>query len=147
MLDLAYDVADVAIVAVVVPYGGSVSVVCARVTDGELDAVVGAHLPRGEGAREKAVFNLVEAALNQKADGWVDAADPAITLRPLLFSGTGDRTIADEPEPVNLPLVIGSIVGGVAVVSGIGLGVAVIVINEGKKDVGFFYSVDTSGLE
>ena len=147
LLDLAYDVADVCLVAVVVPYGGSVSVVVARVTDGALDAVVGAHLPRNEGSREQAVFHLVEAALNQKADGWVDASDPAATLRPLFLSGTGDRTIQDEPEPTNVPLLLGGIAGGVAVVGGIGVAIAVVVLNEQKKDAGFFYAVDTSGLK
>lgn len=147
LLDLAYDVADVAVVAVVVPYGQSVTVVCARVTDGELDAVVGAHLPRGEGAREKAVFNLVEAALNQKADGWVDTGDNPLTLRPLLLQGTGDRTINDEPEPVSVPLVIGVVAGVVVVVGGVGLGVAAIVVSEGNKDKGFTYGVDATALE
>lgn len=146
LLDLAGDVADVTVVAVAVPWGQSVEVVCARVTDGELDAVVATRLPRGEGAREKAVFALVEAALTQKADGWVAVSESPTTLRPLLLSGVGDRSVEDEPEPVSVPLVVGSIIGGVAVASAIGIGVAAAVINETNKDKGFTYGVDASGL-
>ncbi|MDP2344294.1 MAG: PEGA domain-containing protein [Deltaproteobacteria bacterium] len=147
LLELAYDVADVAVVAVVLPYGQSVQVVCARVTDGELDAVVGAPLPRGEGAREKVVFNLVEAALTQKADGWVGTGDPAVTLRPLLLTGVGDATINDAPEPAPVGLIIGGVAGGLAVVAAIGLGVGLVIQNEGNKDKGFTYGVDASALE
>ncbi len=147
LLDLAYDVADVTVVAVVMPWGQSVQVVCARVTDGELDAVVAARLPRGEGAREKAVFNLVEAALTQKADGWVGASDPATTLRPLLLSGVGDRAVDDEPEPASAGLLIGGIAGGVALVGALAVGVAVVVVNEGNKDKGFTYAVDASAFQ
>jgi hypothetical protein len=147
LLELAYDVADVAVVAVVLPYGQSVQVVCARVTDGELDAVVAAPLPRGEGAREKVVFNLVEAALTQKADGWVGTSDPAVTLRPLLLTGTGDATINDAPEPAPVGLIVGGVVGGLAAVAVVGLGVGLVFQNEANKDKGFTYGVDASSLE
>lgn len=147
LLELAADVADVAVVAVVVPWGKSVQVVCARVTDGELDAVVAARLPRGEGAREKAVFALAEAALLQKADGWVGVTESPTTLRPLLLSGNGDRTVEDEPEPVSVPLVVGSIIGGVAVAAAVGLGVAAVVVNEANKDKGFTYALDVNDFQ
>ena len=147
LLELAYDVADVAIVAVVVPWGQSVQVICARVTDGELDAVVGAPLPRGEGAREKVVFNLVEAALTQKADGWIGTASPAVTLRAQLLTGIGDATINDAPEPVSAGLIVGGVVGTLAVVAGLGIGAALLFVNEDNKDKGFTYGVDASALE
>ena len=146
LLDLAYDVADLTFVAVVLPYGQSVQVVCARVTDGQLDAVVASPMPRGEGAREQVLFRLVEAALNQKADGWVGTATSAVGLRTLLLSGAGDATSDDAPEPVPLGLIVGVVVGAVAVVSGVGLGVAAVLNNEGNKDKGFTYAVDASAF-
>ncbi len=147
LLDLASDVADVALVAVVLPWGRSVQVVCARVTDGELDAVVAAPLPRNPGAREKVVFQLVEAALTQKADGWIAAADAAQALRPLLLSGMGDTSINDAPEPAPTGLIIGGVVGGLVVVAAVGLGAALVFLNESNKDKGFTYGIDASALE
>ena len=103
-------------------------------------------MPRGEGAREQVLFRLVEAALNQKADGWVGTATSAVGLRTLLLSGAGDATIDDAPEPVPLGLIVGVVVGAVAVVSGVGLGVAAVLNNEGNKDKGFTYAVDASAF-
>jgi hypothetical protein len=43
-------------------------------------------------------------------------------------------------------LIVGGIAGGVAVVVGVGVGVLSYLNSEQKKDTGFTYAVDVSGL-
>lgn len=146
--EAAADVADVTLTAVVQPWGPTVQVLVARVTDGALDAVVGTRLPRRQGPREKALFQLVDASLTKAKDTWVGADDDVASLRPAFLQGAGDptATVKDDGDDLNVPLLVGGIVGGVVVVAGLAAGVVVIVQGEAKKDEGFSYVVDTSGL-
>ncbi len=146
--EAAADVADVTLAALVVPWGPTVQVVVARVTDGELDAVIGARLPRREGPREKALFQLVDAALKNPKDTWVGVDEDTASLRPALLQGAGDpgAKVVDEDEPLNIPLLVGGIVGGVVVVAGAATGTVLFLQSEAQKDEGFRYVVDTSSF-
>ncbi len=144
---LADDVADVALVAVIVPWGPTLQVLCARVTNGALDAVIGTRLPLKDGPREKALFALVDAAVSRRDDGWVFVDDNAGILRQAFLQEAGDpKAVFVQDEGVNVGLIVGGIVGGVAVLVGAGIGAFVIVGNENKKDTGFTYGVDVSGF-
>jgi hypothetical protein len=142
--EAAADVADVTLAALVVPWGPTVQVVVARVTDGELDAVIGARLPRREGPREKALFQLVDAALKNPKDTWVGVDEDTASLRPALLQGAGDpgAKVVDEDEPLNIPLLVGGIVGGVVAATG----TVLFLQSEAQKDEGFRYVVDTSSF-
>lgn len=147
--ELSNDVADVTLSALIVPWGKSQQVLIARVRDGELDAVVGTRLPLKAGPRERALFQLVDAAMTRAADGWTgDVADDPATLRAAFLQGAGDKNavVADDAGEVNVPLIVGGIVGGVAVAAGVAIGAVVFVGAELRKDEGFIYAVDTSGL-
>jgi hypothetical protein len=147
--EAAVDVADVTLAAVVVPWGPSVQVLIARVTDGELDAVHGARLPRNEAQREATLFALVEAALTRADDGWVGVTEDRGLLRTAFLQGVGDETavLDDEKEPMSLPVLVGAAVGGVAVAAGAAAIIVFVVGNEARKDEGFRYVVDASGLQ
>jgi hypothetical protein len=144
---LARDVADITFVAVIVPFGPTEQLLCARVTRGQLDAVVGTRLPLKDGPREKALFALVEAAMTRTSDGWVGVDDNVALLRTEFLQGAGNAnaTFSESDEP-NIPLIVGGIAGGVAVVVGVGVGVLSYLNSEQKKDTGFTYAVDVSGL-
>jgi hypothetical protein len=144
---LARDVADITFVAVIVPYGPTEQILCARVTRGQLDAVVGTRLPLKDGPREKALFALVEAAMTRTSDGWIGLDDNVALLRTEFLQGAGNvnATFSESDEP-NVPLIVGGIAGGVAVVVGVGVGVLSYLNSEQKKDTGFTYAVDVSGL-
>lgn len=145
--DLAHGVADVVIVAVIVPWGRTEQVLCARVTNGELDAVIGTRLPLKEGPREKALFALVDAALKRPDDGWVFVDDNAGILRQEFLQGVGDpEAVVDEDAGSNIALIVGGIAGGAALVVGAGIGAFFYFDGENKKDTGFTYGVDVSGL-
>jgi hypothetical protein len=146
--EAAADVADVTLAALVVPWGPTVQVIIARVTDGELDAVFGVRLPRQEGPRETALFQLVDAALTRSKDAWVGAGDDPASLRQALLQGVGDpgAKVVDEDEPLNIPLLVGGIVGGVVVVAGAATGTLLFLQSEAQKDEGFRYVVDTSSF-
>lgn len=146
LIELSSDVADVTVACVLMPWGTSFQVVCSRVTDGALDAVVATRLPLAEGPREKALFALAEAALKQKADGWVGVGESPAGLRPLLYAGLGDRNAEAEPEPVPTSVVIGGVVAGVVGVAAVSGIVGVLVFNEIKRQQGFYYVVDISDL-
>lgn len=153
LLELAWDVADVTVVAVVLPWGGGSQVVCARVVEGELAAVVGAIVPRAEAPRAQALFTVVDAALTRAKDAWVgkDAARlDAALLRDTLLQGQGDidAAIADDGGGggPSIPLIVGGVVGAAAVVGGIALGVVTWLGAEDEKERGFRYAVDGSGL-
>jgi hypothetical protein len=148
LTEAAADVADVTLAALVVPWGPTVQVLIARVTDGELDAVFGARLPRQEGPRETALFQLVDAALTRSKDGWVGAGDDAASLRQALLQGVGDpgAKVVDEDEPLHIPLLVGGIVGGVVIVAGAATGTVLFLQSEAQKDEGFRYVVDTSSF-
>jgi hypothetical protein len=147
--EAAVAVADVTFAAVVVPWGPTVQVLVARVTDGELDAVLGARLPRNDAQREATLFALVEAALTRADDGWVDVDDDRGLLRSAFLQGVGDEAavLADESAPTSLPVIVGGVVGGVAVAAGAAAIIVFVVGNEMRKDEGFRYVVDTSGLQ
>jgi len=148
--EYSVDVADVTLAALIVPWGKSQQVLIARVTDGELDAIVGARLPLRQGPREQALFQLVEAAVTKKADAWVgEVTDDAGTLRTAFLTGAGDQNavVKEEEEPLNVPLLIGGLVGGVAVAAGVAFGVFTVVQADARKDEGFIYAVDTAGLD
>jgi hypothetical protein len=144
--EAAADVADVTLVALIVPWGPTLQVLIARVTDGELDAVIGARLPRREGPREKALFQLVDGALTKARDAWVGIDEDVASLRPALLQGAGDpgaRVVAED-EPLDIPLLVGGIVGGVIVVAGVATGTVLYLQSEAQKDKGFRYVVDTT---
>ncbi len=148
--EAANDVADVTLVALVVPFGPTQQVLVARVTDGELDAVIGTRLPKREGPRERALFQLVEGATKKAADAWVGGVDDAEgLLRPEFLQGAGDEnaSFTDVDEPLNVPLLIGGIAGGVAVVAGVAFGVYAVVSSEQRKDEGFVYTVSTAPFD
>ncbi|EFX60041.1 hypothetical protein DAPPUDRAFT_125714, partial [Daphnia pulex] len=145
--NLARDVADITFVVVVVPYGPTEQVLCARVTRGQLDAVVGTRLPLKDGPREKAMFALVDAAMTRSNDGWVGVDDNVALLRTEFLQGAGNpKAVFTESDAPNVPLIVGGIAGGVVVVVGVGLGVLNFLGNEQKKDTGFTYGIDVSGL-
>jgi hypothetical protein len=159
LVELSWDVADVTLVAVVVPWGPGTQVFCARVVEGELATVVGAVVPRAEAARSQVLFNVVDAALTRPRDAWVGRSardteagrrDPAL-LREALLQGQGDPEATlddggdDDGPPV--PLIVGGIVGVVALAGGVTLGVVSWLANEDEKDRGFRYAIDGSGLE
>jgi hypothetical protein len=147
--ELSSDVADVTFSALIVPWGTSQQVLIARVRDGELDAVVGTRLPLKAGPRERALFQLVDAAMTRLTDGWTgDVADDPATLRAAFLQGAGDRdaVVVDEARGPNVPLLVGGIIGGVAVAAGVAVGAWVVVGAELRKDEGFIYAVDVSGL-
>jgi hypothetical protein len=149
-IEAASDVADITLAVVVSPWGPTQQVVVARVTNGELDAVIGTRLPLREGPRERALFQLVEGAMKKPADAWVGGVDDAEgLLRPEFLQGAGDpnATVKTEDEPMSIPLLIGGIIGGTAVVAGVAFGVFTVVTNEQRKDEGFVYTVDTSAFE
>ena len=155
VVELAFDVADKALVAVVVPYGKATQVVIARVTEGQLDAVVGATVPLAEAARGQALFDLVDAAITKPSDTWVTvknapSGDPA-KLRESLLQGQGDvdadAVVADvgaAGPPTSL--IVGSVLGGLVVVGGATLGVLAWLGNEDEKSRGFRYAIDGSAL-
>ena len=148
LTEAAADVADVTLAALVVPWGPTVQVIIARVTEGELDAVFGARLPRRQGPREAALFQLVDVALTSSKDAWVGAGDDAASLRQALLQGVGDpgAKVVDEDEPLNIPLLVGGIVGGVVVFAGAATGTVLLLQSEAQKDKGFRYGVDTSSV-
>lgn len=145
------DVDDDALVAVLLPAGKKVEILGARVRDGEVRVVCGVRAANNENDREKASYLLVEGLVERRADAWLDdaaeeGADPA-ELRPRFFSGTGTSVIdEDEPAPVSPAAVAVGVLGGIAAAAAIGTGVALYVSRELKKDEGFTWSVDTSGL-
>lgn len=147
--EAAADVADVTFAAVVVPWGPTAQILIARVTDGALDAVHGTRLPRNEAQRDAALYQLIEAALTRTDDGWVGVTEDPATLRSAFLQGVGDETavLADEREPVPVPLVVGGVVGGLAVVAGAAAVVALVWTNDARKDEGFRYVVDASAFE
>ena len=55
--------------------------------------------------------------------------------------------LADESAPTSLPVIVGGVVGGVAVAAGAAAIIVFVVGNEMRKDEGFRYVVDTSGLQ
>ncbi len=145
--NLARDVADITFVAVVVPFGPTEQVLCARVNRGQLDAVVGTRLPLKEGPREKAMFALVEAAMTRTSDGWVGVDDNVALLRTEFLQGVGNaKAVFTESDGPNVPLIVGGIAGGVVVVVGVGVGLLRYLDSEQKKDTGFTYGIDVSGL-
>ncbi|HEY1100592.1 MAG TPA: PEGA domain-containing protein, partial [Myxococcota bacterium] len=145
--ELAAAVADVTVSCTIAPWGKTEQVVCARVTAGALDAVIGTRLPLRDGPREKALFALVDAAVRRPDDAWVLVDDNVGLIRQEFLQGAGDpdAVVVEESEAPVLAIV-GGIAGGVAVVVGAGIGVLLYLDNENKKDTGFTYGVDISGL-
>lgn len=142
---------DDALVAVILQAGRKIEVIGARVTSGEVHVVCGVRAENNDNDRERATFVLVEGLLERKADAWLDEAardgdDPA-TLRPRLFSGLGS-TVADDEEaaPISPAAIAVGVIGGIVAVAALGTGIGVVVSRELKKDEGFTWSVDASGL-
>jgi hypothetical protein len=150
------DVDDDAIVAVLLPAGKKVEMIGARVNDGELKAIIGVRAADNDNDRERAAYVLVEGLLERERDAWLDQAegDDPSTLRDKLFESAGasafDETAPDddeEGEAVSPAVVAVSVIGGAAAVVAIASGVGFILYRESRKDQGFTWGVDASGLQ
>jgi hypothetical protein len=88
------------------------------------------------------------SALTRADDAWVGVDDDRGLLRSAFLQGVGDEAavLADESAPTSLPVIVGGVVGGVAVAAGAAAIIVFVVGNETRKDEGFRYVVDTSGL-
>jgi hypothetical protein len=150
LVDAVSDINDDALVAVLLPHGKKkADIIAGRVVDGEVKVVVGVRAPDTDNDRERATYNLVQGLLDRSTDAWLDEAkgdDPKM-LRELLFTGVGTLEEDEEPPPEISPAVIAvGVIGGIAVLAGVGTGVGIYVSRELQKDEGFTWSVDTSGL-
>jgi hypothetical protein len=155
LVELAVDIADKTLVAVVVPYGKATQVFIGRMRDEQLDVVVGATVPLAEAARAQALFDLVEAAMTRPADAWITVKNApsgdAAKLRESLLQGQGDLAaavvVADASSGPPVSLIVGGVLGGLVIVGGTTAGVLAWLANESEKDRGFRYAIDGSGLE
>ena len=145
------DVDDDVIVAVILPAGKKFEVVGARVVDGEVKTVCGVRSGNTDNDRDRATFVLAEGLLEKSKDTWLDQAkgDDVNTLRPELFSGLGvpPTDVPDEEPPAASPAAIAAGIVGVAVaLAVVGTTVGIFVARELKKNDGFTFNVDTTGL-
>jgi hypothetical protein len=142
------EVEEDALLAVLLPAGKKVEVIGARVRRGQVRVVCGVRVENTENDRERATFLLTGGLLERERDAWLDDAageDPS-ALRTRFFEGLG-TTIEEEPPREVSPAVIAvSVLAGLAAATAIGAGIGIYVTRELKKDEGFTWAVDTSGL-
>lgn len=146
------DVEDDGLVAVILPSGKKAEVLGARVRGGEVKVVCGIRVADNDNDRDRATFVLVEGLLERNDDAWLDQeakrGDPSV-LRQHLFAGMGTHEIPEdevEAEPIS-PAVLAATIASTAlavVITGAVVGLSV--SRELKKDEGFTWGVDTSGL-
>jgi hypothetical protein len=144
------EVEDDTIVTLMLPAGRRVEVIGARVADGELKVVMGVRAEDSDNARERATFVLIQALRERGKDAWLDDAqsDDPSSLRDRLCSATGAEVVADDEEqaPLSPAVVVVSVIGGVAAAAAIAGGVGFYLYQEQRKNDGFTWSMDTSGL-
>lgn len=148
LVSAAGDAGDDVVVAVLLPAGKNVDLVAGRIKDGEVRCVLGITAGPLENERETAAFLLAEGIREQKKDRWLEEGstrDPG-ELRQQLFSGKGSTVVEEEGEGVSPALIAVGVIGGVAAVTLLGVGVAVFAVRESRKDQGFTWSADASRL-
>lgn len=146
------DVDDDGLLAVMLPSGKKVEIIGARVSGGEVKVVCGVRVADNDNDLQRAAFVLVEGLIEKNDDAWLDQAakdgDPAV-LRQRLFQGMGTHEVPEEEveeEPMNPAVVAAVTVSSAIVVIVTGTIVGLSVYREVRKDEGFTFGVDTSGL-
>jgi PEGA domain len=148
LVDIASEAGDDVVVAVLLPAGKNLDVICGRIADGEVKSVLGITAGPLENDRETAAFLLAEGIREQKKDRWLDTDSTrnAGELREQLFTGKGSTVIEEEGDGPSPALIAVGIIGGVGVATALGVGVALFAVREARKDEGFTWSVDGSRL-
>ena len=148
LVAIATEAGDDVVVAVLLPAGKNVELVAGRIKGGEVRCVLGVTAGPLENDREKAAFLLAEGIREQKKDRWLDEGSTRSVdeLREQLFTGRGSTEVVEEGEGPSPALIAVGVIGGVAVATVAGVGIAWIAVTESRKDQGFTWRVDGSRL-